>query len=163
MSGPTSGQAPSCTACGAPEDTTLVTCKFCQHPYNAEVARTAIPCPSCKTLNRYGAQKCVHCQAWVVVSCVFCGSLSPCTMSSCLQCNEAFAGAPQRKAAMDSQRQQQQAISLVGAAAPILGGVLGGIVAAELGSSSSSDDSYDNSSSDVDTYDNSSFDDDSSS
>lgn len=131
-----------CMSCGAPEDTSLVTCKFCQRPYNAELARSAIACPGCKALNRWGMQKCVSCQGWIVVACVFCGAVSPCNAVSCVKCNEAFAGAPQRKAMLDQQRQQQEAMQMVGTvgsvAAPILGGVLGGILEAELESSSRS-------------------------
>jgi hypothetical protein len=59
-------------------------------------------------LCRWGKQKCGQCQAWLVVSCVFCGSLSPHNISNCMQCNEAFAGAAQRKAAIEQQRMQQQ-------------------------------------------------------
>ena len=152
MSGPTSGrgEAAICANCGAPDDGELVHCKFCQSPCNAEAARTAVPCPNCRTACRWGKQKCVKCQAWLVVSCVFCGSLSPHNISNCLQCNEAFAGAPQRKAALEQQRQQQSAIDIMGAAAPLLGVALGAAVSTSWSDSSSSSDS-------VDTFSNDAF------
>jgi hypothetical protein len=85
-------------------------CKFCKQAVSAEAARTAIPCPNpqCRALCRWGKQRCGQCQAWIVVSCVFCGAISPHNLSNCLQCNEAFAGAPQRKAQMEQQVQHQQ-------------------------------------------------------
>lgn len=100
----------ACAHCGAPHSGEHVICKFCRHAVSAEAQRTAIPCPNqaCRTLCRWGKQKCVACQTWLVVSCIFCGSLSPHSISNCMRCNEAFAGAPQRKAAWDQQRMQQQ-------------------------------------------------------
>jgi hypothetical protein len=50
----------------------------------------------------------VQCQAWLVVSCVFCGAISPHNISNCLRCNEAFAGAAQRKQQMEQHRMHQQ-------------------------------------------------------
>jgi hypothetical protein len=100
----------TCNACGAPDNGELVTCRYCRQAVSAEAQRTAIPCPNqnCKMLCRWGKQKCGQCQSWLVVSCVFCGSLSPHSISNCLQCNEAFAGAAQRKAAMQQQQQHHQ-------------------------------------------------------
>ncbi len=155
------GGAAVCASCGAPDNGEFVFCKFCNNAYNAEVARTAIPCPSCKTACRWGKQKCGACQAWLVVSCVFCGALSPHNASNCLSCNEAFAGAPQRKAAMDAQRQHQQQMQDVGVwgnvAAAFAGAAIGGAV------SQSFERSYDScsSSDSVDTFDNSDVSDDS--
>jgi len=108
--------APVCHSCGAPDSGELVTCKFCRQAVSAEAMRTAIPCPNpqCKMLNRWGKQKCGQCQAWIIVSCVFCGSLSPHNMSNCMRCNEAFAGAPQRKAAQQQQQQHHQNMQSVG-------------------------------------------------
>src|SRR5688572_4641018 len=93
------GAAPTCMNCGAPDSGELVVCRFCRQAVSAEVARTAIPCPNhqCRVPNRWGKQKCVQCQSWIVVSCVFCGALSPHNMSNCMRCNEAFAGAAERK------------------------------------------------------------------
>lgn len=91
-------------------------CKFCRQAVSAEAMRTAIPCPNpqCRMQCRWGKQKCAQCQAWLVVSCVFCGSLSPHNISNCMRCNEAFAGAPQRKAAMQQQQQHNQNMQAVG-------------------------------------------------
>lgn len=161
-------QAAICASCGAPDAGEFVFCKFCKNPYNAEAARTAIPCPSCKTACRWGKQKCGACQAWLVVSCVFCGSLSPHNVSNCLQCNEAFAGAPQRKAQMEQQRSQQQQMQQVGVwgnvAAAFAGAAAGSAVSSAWSHhhyhSYSSYSDYDSSPS-VDTFDNSNVSDDS--
>ena len=109
MSQPNGGAA-ICANCGAPDGGELVMCRFCAQAVSAEAQQSAIPCPnqSCRMLCRWGKQKCGHCQAWLVVSCVFCGSLSPHNISNCMQCNEAFAGAAQRKAAMHQQQQHHQ-------------------------------------------------------
>lgn len=133
------GRAPACANCGAPDAGELVICRFCKQPVSAEVARTAIPCPNppCRTPNRWGKQKCVQCQSWLVVSCVFCGALSPHSVSNCLSCNEAFAGAAQRKAEREMRQNRQYAShqagvwgdvasSFVGAAA---GAVIGNVIA----------------------------------
>ncbi len=144
---------PTCHNCGAPEDGELVHCKFCKAPISEEAARTAIPCPQCKTACRWGKQKCAVCQAWLVVSCVFCGALSPHNVSNCLSCNEAFAGAPQRKAAMQQQQQHQQQMQDVGT----WGTVAAAFVGAAAGSAITSDWSG---SSTVDTYDDSNADED---
>jgi hypothetical protein len=81
------------------------------------------------------------------VSCVFCGSISPHNVSSCLQCNEAFAGAAQRKAQMEHQRQQQQNVQHVnawgGVAASFLGAVAGSAIVGSIGSSHDSSSSLD--------------------
>jgi hypothetical protein len=151
-------QASACASCGAPDSGEFVFCKFCKSPYNAEAARTAIPCPSCKTACRWGKQKCGACQAWLVVSCVFCGSLSPHNVSNCLQCNEAFAGAPQRKAQMDQQRQHSQQMQDVG----VWGNVAAAFAGAAAGSVvSHSWDHHSYSSSSYTDYDNSNVSDDS--
>ena len=139
-----------CAHCGAPDLGELVVCKFCGSPYSEEAARTAIPCPQCKTLCRWGKQKCAACQAWIVVSCVFCGALSPCNMSNCSSCNEAFAGAPQRKAAMQQQQQHQQQMQDVGTwgtvAAAFVGAAAGAALSTDFSSSSSVDtETYDTS------------------
>lgn len=100
----------TCNTCGAPDNGEFVTCRYCKQAVSAEAQRTAIPCPNpqCRMACRWGKQKCGQCQAWLVVSCVFCGSLSPHNISNCMQCNEAFAGAAQRKAARMQQQQHQQ-------------------------------------------------------
>jgi hypothetical protein len=60
-----------------------------------------------------------------VVTCVFCGALSPHNVSNCLQCHEAFAGSQERKAALQSQKDVQQVAQVMSAAAPLLGIALG--------------------------------------
>jgi hypothetical protein len=96
--------ASECPKCGAPRPLERVICDFCKTPYDLEEARRAIPCPRCKDLFVPSTQKCPKCDVWLVVSCVFCGALSPHTRAACDACGEVFAGAQERKAA----RQQQQ-------------------------------------------------------
>jgi predicted RNA-binding Zn-ribbon protein involved in translation (DUF1610 family) len=121
-----------CETCGAPAQPGVLKCQYCGRPVSAELAKNAIPCPSCKELNIWGAQRCVKCQAWVVVQCVFCGAISPHTMSACMNCQEAFSGAPERKAAREAQIQQQQAtqtaVAVGGVAASFLGAMAGGVL-----------------------------------
>jgi hypothetical protein len=161
---------PTCAHCGAPDNGEFVACRFCKQAVSAEAQRTAIPCPHCKMLCRWGKQKCGQCQAWIVVSCVFCGALSPHNISNCLRCDEAFAGAPQRKAAMEQQRQHAQnmqsasvwgnvASSFVGAAAGVA--VVSAFTGGHSHNSCSSYDSCSSSSSE-DTFDISGVTDDSS-
>lgn len=121
-----------CQSCGAPAKTGFVKCYYCGRPLSAELARNAIPCPSCQELNVWGAQRCVKCEAWVVVQCVFCGAISPHTISACMNCREPFAGAPERKAAREAAAQNQQnmqtAVAVGGVAASFLGAVAGGVI-----------------------------------
>jgi lactobin A/cerein 7B family class IIb bacteriocin len=116
-----------CASCGAPDDGELVLCRFCQHAISEDVLRRAIPCPSCGIKNRWGKQRCVGDGAWIVVSCVFCGALSPCNQPACLSCKEAFAGAAERRAARAEQQQQQELMSVAGMFAPAAGGLLGAL------------------------------------
>jgi hypothetical protein len=117
----------ACTNCGAPDDGSEVLCKFCHQAVSPQVMSTAIPCAQCRHPNRWGGQQCSQCNAWVVVQCVFCGSVSPCNMTACMRCNEAFAGAWQRKQQRDGQQQIQQAEEVLGTVAAIAGGIfLGG-------------------------------------
>jgi hypothetical protein len=149
----TNGALPAtCANCGAPDNGELVSCKFCHQPISAEIARAAIPCPNpqCRTQNRWGRQRCIKCEAWVVVSCVFCGSLSPHTLSNCLQCNEAFAGAMLRKQQMEQNQRQQNYGESAGiwgnVAASFLGAAAGAAVVSTFDGSSdytSDDDDYD--------------------
>jgi hypothetical protein len=122
----------TCNTCGAPDNGEFVTCKYCKQAVSAEAQRTAIPCPNqnCRVACRWGKQKCGQCQAWLVVSCVFCGSLSPHNISNCMQCNEAFAGAAQRKAAMHQQQQHHQNMQQ----ANVWGGVAAAFAGAAVGS-----------------------------
>jgi hypothetical protein len=159
--GPPAGASPTCANCGAPDPGELVICKFCKQAVSAEASRTAIPCPNpqCRTLCRWGKQKCVQCQAWLVVSCVFCGAISPHNISNCMQCNEAFAGAPQRKAQLEQQRQHQQNMQNANVWGNIAASFLGAAAGAAVSHSWDSD--YDGPSS-VDTFDISGVSDDSS-
>lgn len=156
----TAPASPTCANCGAPDSGDVVICKFCKQAVSAEAQKSAIPCPNpnCRTLCRWGRQHCPQCKSWIVVSCVFCGALSPHSVSNCLKCNEAFAGAPQRKAQMEQQRQHQQSMQQMNAfgniASGFLGGMAGGVAGGVIGSmlsddgSSSSSDWSDSSSSD---------------
>ena len=143
----TSGPTANCAACGAPDDGQLVHCRYCQQAVSAEALAKAIPCPNpaCRTACRWGKQKCAACQAWIVVSCVFCGAISPHNISNCLQCNEAFAGAMQRKQAMQQQQQHQQQMQDVGTWGSVAAAFAGAAVGASLASSSYS---YESSSTD---------------
>jgi hypothetical protein len=149
------GSSATCASCGAPDAGDLVMCRFCRQAVSAEALRLAIPCPNpqCRTQNRWGKQKCAQCQAWIVVSCVFCGSISPHNISNCMQCNEAFAGAAQRKASMQQQQQQQQRAQQVnqwgGVAASFLGAAAGAAIGGSFGHSHDSCSSPDS----VDTFD----------
>lgn len=130
----------SCPHCGGPAKPGLVNCIYCNQALSAELAATAVPCPRCRALNVWGGTRCVRCNGWVVVQCVFCNSLSPHTQQACLSCREPFAGAPQRKAEREAERQRQQTLQTVGAvgqvAAPFLGAVAGGLLGSVFGSGS---------------------------
>ena len=129
-------EAPTCAHCGAPDPGDLVLCRFCRHAVSAEAQETAIPCPQCRTANRWGRQTCVQCQGWIVVSCVFCGAISPCNQPQCLQCSEPFAGAPERKAAQERAAQHariaRSASTWGGVAASFLGAAAGGAIVTEI-------------------------------
>jgi hypothetical protein len=114
-----------CTNCGAPRAAGYAACKYCKTPFVQDTQTQAIPCPRCNTLNELGSQKCVQCQAWVVVQCVFCHALSPHNVPSCAKCGEAFAGAPQRFA--ERQRAQQLHTGLE------IAGTVGNVAASFLG------------------------------
>ena len=157
----TSGPTANCAACGAPDDGELVHCRYCQQAVSADALAKAIPCPNpaCRAACRWGKQKCAACQAWIVVSCVFCGAISPHNISNCLQCNEAFAGAMQRKQAMQQEQQHQQQMQAVGTWGNVAAAFAGAAVGASLGSHSygggysyeSSSDNYSPPSDDFDT------------
>ncbi|MFT3771285.1 MAG: zinc ribbon domain-containing protein [Minicystis sp.] len=124
-----------CTHCGAPRVAGYAACRYCKTPFVKNTQTNAIPCPRCNTLNELGAQKCVQCQTWIVVQCVFCHALSPHNTPACVKCGEAFAGAPQRFAERQSQQRLQTGLEIAGqvgnVAASVLGaaavaGVLGG-------------------------------------
>jgi hypothetical protein len=124
-----------CTHCGAPRMAGYAACKFCKTPFphvgsmHGSAETNAIPCPRCNTLNESGVQKCVQCQNWLVVQCVFCHALSPHNAPACLRCNEAFAGAPERFAARQSQQRLQQGINIAGQVGNVAASFLGAAAA----------------------------------
>ncbi len=123
-----------CTHCGAPRIAGYASCKFCKTPYpGVQNTQTgAIPCPRCNTLNELGAQKCVQCQAWVVVQCVFCGALSPHNVPACQRCNEPFAGAPQRLAERQRAQHLQQGLQVAGTVGSVAASFLGAAAGAGM-------------------------------
>ncbi len=123
---------PTCSSCGAPDDGEFVNCKFCQKAISAELLASAIPCPRCRAACRWGKQKCGACGSWIVVSCVFCGALSPHNQSACLACQEPFQGAIERKQARTQQVQHQQNMQTAGVVGNIGASFLGAVAGAAL-------------------------------
>jgi hypothetical protein len=169
------GNQARCGSCGAPDDGELVYCRFCKNAISAQAVQSAIPCPQCRTACRWGKQKCVQCQAWLVVACVFCGAISPHNLPACLSCREPFAGAMQKKQAQMQAAQQQQTMQAVNTygnvAASFLGAMAGGVAGSAVSHSwfgdnaphhhhswNESSSSYDNSTFDPGNYDTSSYD-----
>ncbi len=130
-------KTPDCPRCGAPQKHGYVLCPFCRAPYSEQAARHAIPCKRCSELSAWGQSKCVRCQAWIVVQCLFCGNLSPHSMSGCLGCGEAFQGMAQRKAARDAEVSRQRTLQTVGTWGPVGASFLGSVAGAYLGSGAS--------------------------
>ena len=95
---------------------------------------SAIPCAQCHTLSAWGQTKCVHCSAWIVVTCLFCEHLSPVNQSACLSCGEAFAGMAERKAAREAEVSRQHTLEAVSAFAPAGASLLGALAGAVIGS-----------------------------
>lgn len=118
-----------CPNCGAPRAAGYAACRFCKTPFVAGAETQGIPCPRCNTLNESGAQRCVQCQTWVVVQCVFCHAISPCNVAACTRCGEAFAGAPERFAERQRDQHLQQGLNIAsqvgGVAASFLGAAVG--------------------------------------
>lgn len=114
-----------CNHCGAPRVAGYAACKYCKTPFVQNAQTGAIPCPRCNTLNEMGAQRCVQCQAWVVVQCVFCHALSPHNVSGCLKCGEAFAGAPQRFAERQRAEHLQQGLNVASTVGNVAASFLG--------------------------------------
>lgn len=121
-----------CKHCGAPRVAGYAACKFCRTPFVENSQTNAIPCPRCNTLNEMGAQKCVQCQTWVVVQCVFCGALSPHNVPGCLKCGEAFAGAPQRLQERQRQQHLQQGLQVAGTVGTVAASFLGAAAGAGM-------------------------------
>ncbi len=121
-----------CSNCGAPRAVGYAACKYCKTPFVKDTQTDAIPCPRCNTLNEMGAQKCVQCQAWVVVQCVFCHALSPHNVPACAKCGEAFAGAPQRFAERQRSQQLQTGLEIAGTVGNVAASFLGAAAGAGL-------------------------------
>ncbi len=135
---------PACGQCGAPRDVGVLACRFCRLPYSADAARDGVPCPNCGLLHERDAQKCSSCATWLIVQCVFCGTLSPHRDANCSKCREAFVGSAERLALkrqeQESQRQLEMASNVGGVAASVLGAIAGtGIVAQVANAVRSSD------------------------
>lgn len=135
-----------CASCGAPVRPGFVRCPFCRGIYSKADASRAIPCrdPACNELSVWGSSKCVRCQGWLVVECVFCKGLSPHNQPACLACGEVFAGSTERKAAAEQQRQAaatQQAVLTYAPVAMTFLGTFAGAVASSAFSGGSDDDS----------------------
>jgi hypothetical protein len=131
-----------CGHCGAPRTPGFAACKYCKTVFQRNAQTTvqdnAVPCPKCATLNEWGAQRCVQCQSWVVVQCVFCHALSPNHVPACLSCSETFAGAPERVAQQQAEQQGHQRMQV----ATAVGGVAASFLGALAGSALSGGSSY---------------------
>jgi hypothetical protein len=100
-----------CENCGAPFEEGLASCAYCDMPI---VGRSAgVRCPDCAELNTADRRACAQCGRAFTKGCVFCGKVAFLTATACPGCNEAFAGAEQRKAQRDQQQKQQQQMQLV--------------------------------------------------
>ena len=121
-----------CTHCGAPRTAGYAECKFCKTPFVTNTQTNAIPCPRCNTLNEMGAQRCVKCQAWVIVQCVFCHALSPHNVPACQHCGEAFAGAPQRFAERQKDASLQKGLQVAGTVGNVAASFLGAAAGAGM-------------------------------
>ena len=126
-----------CAHCGAPRAAGYGACKFCGTVF-ARAQQTStqdnvIPCPKCRTVNEWGAQKCVQCQTWVVVQCLFCSSLSPHHVPACLRCQEAFAGAPERFQQRQAAQQGQQRMQVIGTVGNVAASFLGAAASMAVG------------------------------
>jgi len=115
----------ACPNCGAPHAAGYAACRYCATPFVANTQTDAIACPSCHTLNELGAQRCVQCQAWVVVECVFCHAVSPYNQPACTRCGEGFAGAPERLAERQQQERLQHGLQIAGQVGQVAASVLG--------------------------------------
>jgi hypothetical protein len=117
-----------CGHCGAPRQPGLAACRYCKTPFVRNVGRDAIACPACGALNeRQNAQKCASCSTWLVVQCIFCSALSPYDQPACVKCREPFAGAPERFAQKQQERQAQQTMQVVGAVGGVAASLLGAV------------------------------------
>lgn len=126
-----------CAHCGAPRAAGYGACKFCGTVFaraqQTSTQENVIPCPKCRTVNEWGAQKCVQCQTWVVVQCLFCSSLSPHHVPACLRCQEAFAGAPERFQQRQAAQQGQQRMQVIGTVGNVAASFLGAAAGMAVG------------------------------
>jgi hypothetical protein len=126
-----------CAHCGAPRTPGYGACKFCGTVFarqqQTSTQDNVIPCPKCRAVNEWGAQKCVQCQSWVVVQCLFCSSLSPHHVPACLRCHEAFAGAPERFAQRQAAQQGQQRMQVIGTVGNVAASFLGAAAGMAVG------------------------------
>lgn len=118
-----------CHNCGAPATSGLVACAYCKAMFPD--AGSGIACPKCENVNRHENPQCAVCQTSLTRGCLFCGSSSPLSATSCQSCSEAFAGAEDRKRQKDALAQQQQTMHLVEEGI----GVLGAVASASSGGS----------------------------
>jgi len=138
---------PTCAHCGAPRQAGVVVCRYCRSPYSADAARHGVPCPNCGLLHERNAQKCSACATWLVVQCVFCGTLSPHRDAACSKCREVFAGAAERLALRQqeaqSRRQLELASNVGGVAVSVLGAIAGTGIVGQVANAMRSDDRND--------------------
>ncbi len=135
---------PTCDHCGAPRQAGVVVCRFCRAPYSANAAREGVPCPNCGLLHEREAQKCSACATWLVVQCVFCGTLSPHRDANCSKCREAFVGSAERLALKKQEAQSKQQMQMVsnvgGVAVSVLGAIAGTGIVGQVADAFQSDD-----------------------
>jgi hypothetical protein len=126
-----------CAHCGAPRAAGYGACKFCGTVFaraqQTSAQENVVPCSKCRTVNEWGAQKCVQCQTWIVVQCVFCSSLSPHHLPACLRCHETFAGAPERFQQRQAQQQGQQRMAVMGTVGNVAASFLGAAAGMAVG------------------------------
>lgn len=128
----------NCPNCTAPREAGLVACKFCNTPFVKDVATEAVQCPQCSAYSDIRMTNCVKCKAWVVVKCMFCGSLSPHHYPACVSCREPFAGAAERFQARQEQIASQQRMQMISS----VGSVAAAFLGAAAGSALTGDSSY---------------------
>jgi len=119
----------ACPNCTAPREAGLVVCRYCKTPMVRDVQNEAVQCTQCSTYSDIRATNCVKCKAWVVVKCIFCGTLSPHHFPACVHCRETFIGATerwqQRKQHHESAQRMQMVSTVGGVAASFLGAAAG--------------------------------------
>lgn len=137
----------SCNHCGAPQDAGVLVCRFCRSPHSPDAAKKGVPCPNCGLLHDRNAQKCAACAVWLVVQCVFCGTLSPHRDTHCSKCREQFAGSAERFAQkrqeQETQRQLKVASNVGGVAVSVLGAIAGTGIVGQVADAMRSDDNDD--------------------